>query len=252
MLRRNRRGRASAADVFELDNIDAGYGDTAVLRGVSLRVPDAAVVALVGANGAGKTTLLRVASGLLRPTSGHVYFDGADVTPEAPHERAARGLCHVPEGRGIFRGLTVREHLTLFDRSGDSAAAIERMMTAFPRLGERLGQVAGTMSGGEQQMLALARAYISGAKLVLLDEVSMGLAPNLVDQIFAFLAVLADEGRALLVVEQFVSKALGIADYACLLVKGQLAMVGEPAEFEAAELADAYLGSTEPRRSGVA
>src|SRR5438552_3579479 len=138
--------------MFRLDNIVAGYAETTVLRGVSLTVPDSSVVALLGANGAGKTTLLRVASGLLRPTAGRMTLDGVDVTGARPHQLATRGVCHVPEGRGIFPSLTVRENLSL--QAGQGKGGLDRAVDAFPRLGERLTQTAGTMSGGEQQMLA--------------------------------------------------------------------------------------------------
>src|SRR5262245_19861497 len=172
--------------MLTLDNVVAGYAETTVLRGVSLTVPESSVVALLGANGAGKTTLLRVASGLLRPTAGTMTLDGTDVTSWHPHQLASRGVCHVPEGRGIFRTLTVRENLSLQAGSGGKDS-LERAVHAFPRLGERLGQTAGTLSGGEQQMLALARSYIAEPKIMLLDEVSMGLAPKIVDEIFEFL-----------------------------------------------------------------
>jgi branched-chain amino acid transport system ATP-binding protein len=224
---------------LELQTVTAGYGGTVVLRGVSLVVPKGAVVALLGANGAGKTTLLRVASGLLAPAAGRLLVDGEDMTGTEPHELVRAGVCHVPEGRGIFRSLTVREHLDLFDRDNIGR---DEVVASFPRLGERLGQVAGTLSGGEQQMLALARAYLGGADVILLDEVSMGLAPKVVDDIFEFLRLLASHGRSLLLVEQFVSKALAIADYTCVLKKGELAFVGESQELAEGNLADTYLG----------
>src|SRR5258707_14854168 len=146
--------------MLKLEGITAGYGATTVLRGVDLVVPDASVVALLGANGAGKTTLLRVASGLLKPSGGRIVLDEVDVTGQSPHELVARGICRVPEGRGIFPSLTVRDNLVLQAAKGDEKEALERAISAFPRLGERMSQVAGTMSGGEQQMLALARTYV--------------------------------------------------------------------------------------------
>ncbi|MGH9003668.1 MAG: ABC transporter ATP-binding protein [Acidimicrobiia bacterium] len=228
--------------MFVLDRITAGYGQATVLRDVHLAVPDGAVVALLGPNGAGKTTLLRVASGLLAPRSGRLLLDGEDVTGEAPHALRALGICHIPEGRGIFPGLTVAENIRLFCERGGEALGLERAVDAFPRLRERLGQTAGTMSGGEQQMLALARAYARPARIVLLDEVSMGLAPRVVDAIFAFLARLAGEGVALLVVEQYVAKALGIAQYVCVLDRGRLSFTGEPAEVEREQILASYLG----------
>lgn len=228
--------------MLTLDRITAGYGQATVLRDVSLVVPDGAVVALLGPNGAGKTTLLRVASGLLQPSAGRIVVDGTDVTGQRPHALRALGICHVPEGRGIFPALTVRENLRLFCPPGTEAAGLERAVDAFPKLGQRLTQVAGTMSGGEQQMVALARAYAAHAKVVLLDEVSMGLAPKVVDEIFAFLDRLAAEGTSLLLVEQYVAKALAVARYVCLLDRGRLSFVGEPDELDHDEILASYLG----------
>ena len=226
-----------------LDGITAGYGDTVVLRHVHLAVPAGRVVALLGANGAGKTTLLRVASGLLPPRTGRLVVDGVDRTGAAPETLAGAGVCHVPEGRGVFPSLTVRENLRLYSRPGDEGAALDRAVDAFPRLGERLNQVAGTMSGGEQQMLALARAYLGQPRFVLLDEVSMGLAPRIVDEIFEFLGRLAAEGAALLLVEQYVTKALALADHVYTLARGQIAFAGEPAELAGEDVFASYLGT---------
>jgi branched-chain amino acid transport system ATP-binding protein len=209
---------------------------------VHLAVPAGRVVALLGANGAGKTTLLRVASGLLPPRSGRLVVDGVDRTGAAAETLTDVGVCHVPEGRGVFPSLSVRENLRLFSRPGDEAAALDRAVDAFPRLGERLNQVAGTMSGGEQQMLALARAYLGQPRFVLLDEVSMGLAPRIVDEIFAFLGRLAAEGTALLLVEQYVTKALELADHVYTLARGQIAFAGEPAELAGEDVFASYLG----------
>ena len=233
-----------------LDGVSAGYGDTVVLRDVHLCVPPGAVVALLGANGAGKTTLLRVASGLLTPSSGHVLLDGEDVGDRSPASLAARGLCHVPHGRGVFPNLTVRENLVLFAPAGEAEVGIERAVRAFPRLGERLGQLAGTMSGGEQQMLALARAYVRRARIVLLDEVSTGLGPRVVDEIFEFLGRMASEGTALLLVEQFTTRALTAARYVSILKRGEIVFSGEPAELADDDVFGRYLGVNEPLLSG--
>jgi branched-chain amino acid transport system ATP-binding protein len=227
---------------LELSGVDAAYGDTVALRAVDLVVPSGSVVALLGPNGAGKTTLLSVASGLLRPRRGRVLLDGRDVTAEPPNRRVARGVCHVTEGRSVFPGLTVADNLRMFAPRGGEAEAMERAVDAFPRLGKRVGQMAGTMSGGEQQMLALARAYVGRAPVVLLDEVSMGLAPIVVDEIFAFLAQLAAGGTTLLVVEQYVAKALELADYLYLLVRGRVTYAGEPQETSTDEIMARYLG----------
>ena len=228
--------------MLSLDGVVAGYAETTVLRGVSLAVPEASVVALLGANGAGKTTLLRVASGLLRPTAGRMTLDGVDVTGQRPHQLAAAGVCHVPEGRGIFPSLTVRENLTLQAGSG-SRGGVERAFDAFPRLGQRMSQTAGTLSGGEQQMLALARAYLAEPKVMLLDEVSMGLAPKIVDEIFVFLDRLARQGASLLLVEQYVTRALALADYVYLMNRGTIAHRAEPSELADEDVFARYLGA---------
>jgi branched-chain amino acid transport system ATP-binding protein len=229
--------------MLELQGVVAGYGATTVLRGVDLTVPDGVVVALLGANGAGKTTLLRVASGLLHPTAGRVLVDGEDVSRAAPSALVRRGVCHVPEGRGVFAPLTVRENLLLQAPRGEESAALDRAVAVFPRLGERMGQVAGTMSGGEQQMLALARAYVQHPKVVLLDEVSMGLAPKVVDEIFEFLGLLSSQGVSLLLVEQYVTRALAAADYVYLLNRGEVAFAGEPSELEGEDVFTQYVGA---------
>src|SRR6266568_2115311 len=164
--------------MLELRGITAGYGSHTVLRDVDLCVPDHSVVALLGPNGAGKTTLLRVASGLLRASAGRVLLDGHGATEWPSHRLAQHGICHVPEGRGIFRALSVRDNLRLQAPPSANGKAVAAATAAFPRLGERLEQRAGSLSGGEQQMLALAHAYVAASQTVLLDEVSMGLAPN--------------------------------------------------------------------------
>ena len=230
--------------MLEADRIVAGYDGTPVLRDVSLAVPDGAVVALLGPNGAGKTTLLRVLSGLLPMGEGRLRLDGVDVTGRAPHRLVELGIQHVPEGRGIFPGLTVRENLVVYSEPGYETDGIAKAIEAFPRLGERIHQLAGTLSGGEQQMLALARAYIRSPRLVLLDEVSMGLAPRIVDEIFVFLERLTHEqGSALLLVEQYVTKALELADYVYVLSRGCIAYAGEPSELADDDLFARYLGA---------
>jgi branched-chain amino acid transport system ATP-binding protein len=229
--------------MFTLEDVCAGYGGTRVLRDVNLTVPPGSVVALLGANGAGKTTLLRVASGLLRPTSGRVTLNDRDVTQLRPFELVSAGVCHVPEGRGVFPNLTVRDNLTLQSLHGREKESIDRAVGAFPRLGERLSQLAGTMSGGEQQMLALARTYVQTPKVALLDEVSMGLAPKIVDEIFEFLSLLRSQGSSLLLVEQYVTRALAIADYVYLLHRGEISFAGEPSELEDEDVFAQYIGA---------
>jgi branched-chain amino acid transport system ATP-binding protein len=228
--------------MLELRGITAGYGSHTVLRDVNLVVPDNAVVALLGPNGAGKTTLLRVASGLLKPSAGRILVDGVDATGWPPHRLSQLGVCHVPEGRGIFRALSVKDNIRLQAKNGFEADPTSAVADAFPRLGERLSQRAGTMSGGEQQMLALARAYVAGAKTVLLDEVSMGLAPKIIDEIFEYLHRLAAQGAALLLVEQYVARALELADFVYILNKGRVQFVGESNELGEEQILASYLG----------
>jgi branched-chain amino acid transport system ATP-binding protein len=228
--------------MLELRGVTAGYGTHTVLRDVNLIVPDNSVVALLGPNGVGKTTLLRVASGLLRPTAGQVLIDGVDVTGWPPHRLSELGVCHVPEGRGIFRALSVKDNIRLQAKSAFKGDPIRAVAEAFPRLGERLAQRAGTMSGGEQQMLALARAYVAGANTVLLDEVSMGLAPKIIDEIFEYLHRLAAQGAALLLVEQYVARALDLAQFVYILNKGRVQFVGESHELGEEQIFASYLG----------
>jgi branched-chain amino acid transport system ATP-binding protein len=227
---------------LRLEGVSAGYGDTIVLRDVSLTVPSGRVVALLGPNGAGKTTLLRVASGQLRPSAGRLVVHGVERTGAPSEALASAGVTLIPEGRGIFRALTVRENIRLFAASGDEEA-LERVVAAFPRLGERLDQAAGTLSGGEQQMLALGRAHARPTEVLLLDEVSMGLAPQLVDAIYEALAELAAAGTSLLVVEQFAARALGLADVVYLLAGGRVQFAGEPGEVDEERLAAGYFGA---------
>lgn len=228
---------------LEIEGLTAGYGGIAALRGIDLVVPSGRAVALLGPNGAGKTTLLSTISGLVAARSGHIRADGTDITSSAMSRRAEMGICHVTEGRAVFPSLTVADNLRLFAPPGDEDPALERAIDAFPKLGQRLSQIAGTMSGGEQQMLALARAYTRRSPLVLLDEVSMGLAPIIVDGIFEFLRRLADEGTTLLVVEQYITRALELADFFYIVNRGRVALAGEPTEVVADEIAEHYLGA---------
>ena len=229
--------------MFQLDHIVAGYGDAPVLRDVSLIVPDGAVVALLGPNGAGKSTTLRVASGLLQPTSGRIRMDEDSLSGKAPDVFARRGVCHIPEGRGIFGSMTVQENILLQAQPGEEEVALDRAVEAFPRLGERMSQRAGTMSGGEQQMLAVARAYVTKASLVLLDEVSLGLAPKIVDEIFEFLVRIKEDGASLLLVEQYVARALAIADFVFLLDHGEIVFAGETSEVDEGAIFSSYVGA---------
>ena len=230
------------APIFELRDIRAGYGPIEVVHGVSLEVPAGSVVALLGPNGGGKTTLLNVCAGTLAPTGGEVRFDGDQVTLVSADGRARRGICTVPEGRGIFPNLSVRENLLMATQVGVPMDRIEEVAIAqFPRLGPKRKQLAGTLSGGEQQMLALARAFATDPKILLLDELSLGLAPMVVAELYEKVRELASAGLSILLVEQFARTALPIADAAAVVLQGVIAHRGSPAEMEEA-LSASYLG----------
>jgi branched-chain amino acid transport system ATP-binding protein len=228
--------------VLELQDVTAGYGDVTVLRDVTMAAPTGSVIALLGPNGAGKTTLLRTISGLVMPTAGRVIFDGNDVTSLRTYQMARRGVCHIPEGRGIFPSLTLKENLSLFSPRGKVKETFETAAETFPILGQRLNQTAGSLSGGEQQMLAIIRAYISKPKIVLVDEASMGLAPLVIDSLFRFLTQVAKEGTTLIIVEQYVTRALELADTVYLLNNGRMAFSGAASEISGAEIFEKYLG----------
>jgi branched-chain amino acid transport system ATP-binding protein len=231
----------SATLTFE--RITAGYGTTRALFGVDLEVPAGRAVALLGANGAGKTTLLKVGAGILPPFSGEVLIDGRPVTRQTPHARAREGVCLIPEGHGIFRQLSVRENLAMFVGARSSKDAIERAASFFPVLGERLGQDAATLSGGQQQMLAVCRALCTDAQIILADELSLGLAPVIIDEIFVAIEALLAEGRSLLLVEQYAERALAIADVVYILSKGAVVFDGTPDQCIAEDVFARYVGS---------
>ena len=226
--------------MLELDGVSAGYGRVRVLHGLSLVVPEGAVVALLGANGAGKTTTLRVISGTLPVADGEIRIDGKSVKGLSAYEMTRRGVTLVPEGRGVFPALTVAENLDLAARSHhgrsspERATAIASVLDRFPVLGQRQDQKAGTMSGGEQQMLALGRAFLSDARLLLFDEISMGLAPLIVAELFEAVAALRDEGKTVLLVEQFLTYALHLADLCYVMAKGRVVFMGDPGELRQA------------------
>lgn len=238
---------APVPSALELRNITAGYGRFTALHDLSLCVPAGATLALLGANGAGKSTTLRVTSGLVAPRAGQVLLHGQPVTGLPPWELARKGLGHVPEGRGIFPGLTVERNLALtgYANPGAAPGLSSEVAQLFPRLTERLDQRAGTLSGGEQQMLAVARALETKPSVLLLDELSLGLAPILVQQLFEVIAEIKRGGSTVVLVEQFVGPALRLADLAAILVKGRLVFFGEPGELthgESGELFASYLG----------
>ena len=224
-------------------DLAAGYDRSAVLDGVELEVAEGGVTALLGPNGAGKTTLLRAITGLLDVGRGQVLLHGQDVTRTPLHQRARLGMCHVPEGRGVYRTMTVKENLRMQVPAAEEVAAVDKAVQAFPVLGRRLQQTAGTLSGGEQQMLALAAAYTRRPSLIVVDELSLGLAPVIVDQLFAFLArLVAEERVSLLVVDQYAAKTLEIADHAYVMRKGQIVFQGEATDLTVDELFERYLG----------
>ena len=241
------RGAAShpheLAPVLELDDVWVSYGGMRALSGVSLVVPPGCVVALLGPNGAGKSTTLRTVSGLVRPERGRVLLDGVRVDRRAPHSTARLGVVHVPEGRGIFPSLSVRENLDMCRHAvGRDVDPVTGAVQLFPALESRLMQLAGTLSGGEQQMLSLARALLSRPRLLMVDEISMGLAPLVVAQLFDRLRERAAAGTSVLLVEQYVDAALDLADFVYVLDKGAVVDVGEPADVRRGGIVSAYLG----------
>jgi branched-chain amino acid transport system ATP-binding protein len=228
--------------ILEVVDLHAAYGRIEVLRGVDLSVPKGAVMALLGPNGAGKSTLVKVISGQKQPTSGDVHLGGVHVQDAAPEELARLGLCTVPEGRSVFPNLTVEENLTLMSYAGVAAGdVLETAYSYFPRLEQRGKQLAGTLSGGEQQMLAMSRALASDPALLLLDELSMGLAPLIVDELYETVAQIADSGVSILCIEQFARTALRVSDYAAVMTGGRIVATGEPGEI-LATMSDVILG----------
>nr|MDT0664710.1 ABC transporter ATP-binding protein [Micromonospora sp. DSM 115978] len=227
--------------VVEMRDVTAGYGQIDVLHGVDLRLARGTVLAVLGPNGAGKSTTVRALAGLVRPTSGRILLQGRDVTGASPDGLARAGLCVIPEGRGIFPRLTVDEHLRLVARNRAEVAAVrERAYERFPKLAQRRRQLAGTMSGGEQQMLALARAVAGEPAVVVVDELSMGLAPLIVEQLYAHVRGLADAGTSLVVIEQFAHDVLGVADQAVVMQHGRIVRTGTPDDVTD-DLAELYL-----------
>jgi len=240
-------------DVLSIEGLSVDYGRIRALHGLKLRIAPGELVAIIGSNGAGKTTTLRTISGLLRPTEGTIRFNGDDLAGAAPHEILARGVAHVPEGRKVFAQQSIHDNLLLGAylrlRRGERKGVdedIEKMFDTFPRLRQRREQLAGTLSGGEQQMLAIARALVSRPKLLLLDEPSMGLAPVIIDEVFALILRLKKAGdTTILLVEQLAYRALEVADRAYVLEQGRIRLEGTGAELMHNEdVRRAYLGAT--------
>jgi branched-chain amino acid transport system ATP-binding protein len=220
--------------LLELRDVHAGYGPFRSLFGVSFAIRPGSVMALLGSNGSGKTTVVRVVSGLLKPTSGAVLFEGQDVTGRRTYRIARLGITHAPEGRSVFASLTVEENLVLtfrehFGRKG-YRDKLEQAFEMFPRLGDRRSQLAGSLSGGEQRMLSLARVLVASPKLLVTDELSLGLAPVVIDEVYRMLATIRDHGVALIIVEQHVRRALQLADDVVVMAKGKVALSGPAAD----------------------
>ena len=233
--------------MLKVNDINVYYGAIHAIKGVSFEVNEGEVIALIGANGAGKTTILHTITGLVAPKSGHVYFEGKDLTKIPAHKIVYLGMAHVPEGRRIFQQLTVYENLKLGAFSITDKVQIEKNLNYvymhFPRLAERKNQVAGTLSGGEQQMLAMGRALMSNPKIILMDEPSMGLSPLLVNEIFKIISEVSKDGTTVLLVEQNAKKALSIADRAYVLETGNIVMEGKASELlDDPRIREAYLG----------
>jgi branched-chain amino acid transport system ATP-binding protein len=236
--------------LLEIDGVTTGYDQVEVLHDLSLAVPEGSVVALLGPNGAGKTTLLRAISGTLPVWQGRIRLDGARLDGRSTFDVARAGVVLVPEGRGVFPGLDVRENLAIAAKAARHVdrewrqRRMEQVFEKFPRLRERIDQPAGTLSGGEQQMLSLCRAFLAAPRLLLMDEISMGLAPRVVEQLFENVAALQGEGLTIVLVEQYLTYALRLADICYVLDKGRVAFVGEPDELrEDSSLVSAYLGA---------
>jgi branched-chain amino acid transport system ATP-binding protein len=231
-----------AGPILEVRGLRAAYERIEVVHGIDLAMQAGTVFALLGPNGAGKSTTLKVIAGLVRMSGGDVYLAGRRVNEAKPDELARRGLCLIPEGRGIFPNLTVRENLLVATYTGHSSSEVEGATFArFPALADRRHQMAGTLSGGQQQMLALARGLACDPAVLLLDELSMGLAPLVVEELYENVARIAKDGVSILVVEQFAKVVLGVADEAAIMAHGEIAMKGRPDEL-ADELSAAYLG----------
>ena len=235
------------SEILQIKNLVMNYGPIKALKGVDITVPEGQIVALLGANGAGKTTTLKVVSGLLKPASGEILYEGQNIAGKPVHQIAKRGIMQSPEGRYVFAGLSVEDNLRTgaysIKSKAETARNFERVYEMFPRLKERARQQAGTLSGGEQQMLAIGRALMGSPRMLLLDEPSLGLAPLIIKDIFDTLVKIREEGTTILIVEQNALATLKIADYAYVLELGKISMHGKAADLMKDErLIEAYLG----------
>ncbi len=225
---------AGAPPILELRNVEASYGPFRSLFGVSFAIAEGGVTALLGGNGSGKTTVVRICSGLLHPIAGEVVFQGRDVTQLRAFRLSRLGVVHAPEGRSVFATLSVEENLQLTFRQAfgrrEGRAALDQAFTLFPRLGERRKQQAGTLSGGEQRMLSLARVLVRSPKLLITDELSLGLAPLIIDEVYETLGTIHEAGTALLIVEQHIRQALTLADHVVVMGKGRVSLSGRTDE----------------------
>ena len=246
--------------MIEVTDLKAGYGKGAVLHGLSFSVPAGSLVALIGANGAGKSTTMRAISGMIQPMGGTVRLGGLDITGWSSHRIARAGLAHIPEGRRVFSQLSVKDNLSVgafsrfigARRRGDVKGDLDRMFTLFPRLAERRNQPSATLSGGEQQMLAIARALMLDPAVLLLDEPSLGLAPKLVAEVFEIIGELKKQAITMLLVEQFAFAALAIADHALILENGRIVLAGPAEELRNdGAIRSAYLGVDERATAGA-
>jgi branched-chain amino acid transport system ATP-binding protein len=233
--------------LLEVTDLRAGYGQVPALYGISFEVEQGEIVAVLGPNGAGKTTTLSCISGLLRPWSGRILFDGRDIAASTPEQTVSLGIAHVPEGRHVFPAMSVEDNLKIGSWAQRRAAGafqqnIERVFGYFPVLGERRKQLAGTLSGGEQQMLAIGRALMSGPKLLIIDEAALGLAPIMVERVFDIVREIRSDGNTVLMVEQNAPVTLALADRVYLMQRGELVAGGPAADVRAAGVLDAYLG----------
>jgi branched-chain amino acid transport system ATP-binding protein len=225
-----------AKPIIETHKLDTHYGASHILRGISFRMAPGETVGLMGRNGMGKTTLIRTIMGLVRPSHGIVWIDGQDCTREPPYRIAQRGIAYVPEGRGIFASLSVRENLAIgvrAGRDGGAAWSLERVLALFPRLGQRLANRGNQLSGGEQQMLAIGRALLTNPRVLILDEATEGLAPLIREEIWRTVRLVRDSGIATLVVDKTVSEVTAVADRVVILVKGEIAFADTPAALKA-------------------